>query len=236
METYAFLDNSSNASFCSVELAKQLQLSGQQRTLTLTTMEKEISKAESHVVSLEVFDLEEENMVELPFVFTRPKLPVSTESIASQDDINRWPHLAGIDIPRIQANVGLLIGCDASDVLEPKEIRASRNGGPYATRTIFGWVVNGPLGRARSSPSHTANFVNADLELNEQFQKYCDMEFNDSVYSNKSSMSSNDRRALDIMKATAQLKDGHYEIALPWISDPPCLENISLSQNTGLSY
>ena len=51
------------------------------------------------------------------------------------------------------------------------------------------------------------------------------MEFNDSVYSNKSSMSSNDRRALDIMKATAQLRDGHYEIALPWISDPPCLEN-----------
>jgi len=225
VETYAFLDTGSNASFCSVELAKQLHLSGQQRTLTLTTMEKENSKAESHVVSLEVLDLEEENMVELPFVFTRPKLPVSTESIASQADINRWPHLAGIDIPRIQANVGLLIGCDASDVLEPKEIRASRNGGPYATRTIFGWVVNGPLGRARSSPSRTANFVNADLQLNEQFQKYCDMEFNDSVYSNKSSMSSNDRRALDIMKATAQLKDGHYEIALPWISDPPCLEN-----------
>ena len=131
-------------------------------------------------------------MVELPFVFTWSKLPVSTESIASQDDINQWPHFAGIDTPRIQANVGLLIGCHASDVLEPKEIRASRNGGLYATRTIFAWVVNGPLGRARSSPSLTANFVNAALQLNEQFQNYCDMEFNNSVYRNKSAMSSND--------------------------------------------
>ena len=41
----------------------------------------------------------------------------------------------------------------------------------------------------------------------------------------KSSTSLNGRHALDIMKTTAQLKDGHYEIALPWISDPPCLEN-----------
>ena len=135
-----------------------------------------------------MLELEEENMVELPFAFTRPKLLVSTESIASQDDINGRPHLAGIDIPRIQANVGLLIGCDASEVLEPKEKRASRNGEPKATRTIFGCVVNGPLGRAKSLPSHTANFVNADLQLNEQFQKYCDMEFNDSVYISKSSM------------------------------------------------
>ena len=77
-------------------------------------------------------------MVDLPFAFTRPKLPVSTDSIAPQDDIIPWPHLAGINIQRIQGNTGLLIGCDASDVLEPKEIKARRNGGPYTTRTIFG--------------------------------------------------------------------------------------------------
>jgi len=154
VETYAFLYTGSNASFCSVKLAKQLHLSGQQSTLPLTTMENENSKADSHLISLEVLDLEEENMV---------NLPVSTESIAAQNDIIRWPHFAGIDIPKIHANIGLLIGCDASDVLEPKEIKASRNGGPYTTRTIFSWVVNGPLGRARSSHSCTTN-----LQLNEQ--------------------------------------------------------------------
>ena len=63
-----------------------------------------------------------------------------------------------------------------SRILEPKEIRSSCKGGPYATRTIFGWVVNGLLGRTKSSLSRTTNFINADLELSEQFQNYCNME------------------------------------------------------------
>ena len=188
-------------------------------------MEKENSMTESLVVSLGVLNLEEENMVELPFVFTRPRLPVTAENIATQDDIKRWPHLNGIEIPQIQANVGLLIGCDAPDILEPKEIKSSCKGGPYATRTIFGWVVNGPLGRTQSSPSRTTNFIKADVELSEQLQNYCNMEFNDSVYGEKSSMSQNDKRALQTMQETAILKNGHYEIALPWKNGPPCLEN-----------
>ena len=99
VETYALLYTGSNAFFCSVDLAKQLHLSGRQRTLTLTTIEKENDKAESHLMSLEVLKLEEENMVDLLFAFTRPKLPVSTDSIAPQDDIIPWPHLAGTNIP-----------------------------------------------------------------------------------------------------------------------------------------
>lgn len=42
-------------------------------------MEKEKSRAKSPVVSLEVLDLEEENIVELPVALTRPKLPVSVK-------------------------------------------------------------------------------------------------------------------------------------------------------------
>ena len=41
----------------------------------------------------------------------------------------------------------------------------------------------------------------------------------------KSSMSLNDKRALDVMRNSAKLKSGHYEIALPWKDDPPFLEN-----------
>ena len=225
VKTYAFLDNGSNTSFCSEELAKQLGLSGKETTLSLTTMEKENSKTESLEVSLEVLDMEEEIIVELPLVFTRPKLPVSVETAAKQEDIDRWPHLAGVTVYGIKADVGLLIGSDVPEVMEPKEIRPSKNGGPYATRTVFGWVVNGPLGRAQAADTRTANFIKADVELSEQFRKYCNMEFSDSIYSNKSSMSQNDKRALEVMRKSATLKGGHYEIALPWKDDPPLLEN-----------
>lgn len=51
-------------------------------------MEKENSRAKSLVVSLEVLDLEEENIVELPVALTRPKLPVSVETAAKQEDLD----------------------------------------------------------------------------------------------------------------------------------------------------
>ena len=98
--------------------------------------------------------------------------------MATQQDIDKWDH-HGIEIRCIDANVELLIGSDAPEILEPKEIRASRNGGPYASRTILGWVVNGPLGRASSCETQTANFIKADLELTEQFHNFCNVDFND---------------------------------------------------------
>ena len=56
IQTYAFLDNGSNASSCSEELANQLNLSGKRTTLSLTTMERENSKTDCRVVSLEVLE------------------------------------------------------------------------------------------------------------------------------------------------------------------------------------
>ena len=120
IQTYAFLDNGSNTSFCSEKLANQLNLSGKRTTLLLTTMERENSKTDCRVVSLEVLDLDEENLFELPVVFTRPNLPVTTESAANQQDVEKWQYLSEVKIPNIDADVSLLIGSDAPEILEPK--------------------------------------------------------------------------------------------------------------------
>ena len=231
VETYAFLDSGSNTSFCTEKLMRLLNLEGTKMTLSLTTMESANTPIETSYVNLEVLDLNEDNVVELPMVFSRPSLPISRDSIAGQKDVNRWPHLKGITIPHIEAEVGLLIGSDAPKALQPIEVRESKNGGPFATRTVLGWVLNDPLGR-RTNQTRTANFIKADVELNQQFERFCDLEFNDSIYDPKTSMSQNDKRALDVMKSTARLTNGHYEIALPWKNYPPCLKNNkSLAEN-----
>ena len=68
-------------------------------------------------------------------------------------------------IPNIEADVGLLIGSDdAPEILEPKQVIPSQNGGPYATRTTLSWVVNGPLGKVTNSIARSANFIKADLQ------------------------------------------------------------------------
>lgn len=48
-------------------------------------------------------------------------------------------------IPHINANIDLLIGMNASKLMEPWELISSPGEGPYAVKTLFGWVINGPL-------------------------------------------------------------------------------------------
>ena len=84
--------------------------------------------------------------------------------------------------------------------------------------------MDGPLGRLSDREGLHANFVKADTALSQQLERFCILEFNNSA-DNDLAMSRNDLRALSVMKETAQLKENHYEIALPWKSDPPRLED-----------
>jgi len=57
---------------------------------------------------IEVSNLRDHNLIELPMVYSRPRLPISTNAIGTQEDVNRWPHLKGITVPNIEAEIGLL--------------------------------------------------------------------------------------------------------------------------------
>lgn len=225
IETYAFLDSGSNTTFCTESLLQKLNIKGKKTQLSLTTIQSENVSTQCSVANLEIFDLSQRNLVDLPRVYSTQSLPVSISSISSQEDVNRWPHLKGIIIEKIDADIDLLIGSDVPQALQPREVRESKDGGPFATRTILGWVLNGPLGRADNTAVHTASFIRADEELNRQFESFCNLEFNDTRHDDKVSMSRNDRKALAMMEETVQLKDRHYELALPWKEYPPCLGN-----------
>ena len=43
------------------------------------------------------------------------------------------------------AKVGLLIGSNCPKALEPMDVVASENGGPFAVKTFAGWAIVGPL-------------------------------------------------------------------------------------------
>ena len=138
--------------------------------------------------------------------------------------MDRLTYLERIQVPHIDAEIDLLIGNDVPEVLQPKEVKESRDGGPYAVRTLFGWAINGPLGRMSTS-TRTSNRIQSSSELNVQFGKFCEMEFNDSQFSIEKTMSQEDRKALSMMEQSVRLRDGHYEVALPWKVFPPDLPN-----------
>ncbi|XP_068724103.1 uncharacterized protein [Montipora capricornis] len=132
--TYAFLDSGSNTSFCTDDLLKKLNIKGERTNISLTTLQSTKESVNCSIVNLEVSDLSDSNVVELPNVFSSPSLPVSADTIGNQEDVNRWPHLKGIKIESIRAEIGLLIGSDAPHILQPREFRESKDGGPFATR------------------------------------------------------------------------------------------------------
>ena len=88
-----------------------------------------------------MFYLNEQNFVEPPTVFSTPQLPVSKNSIPQQEDVGNYPYLKGIQLPKIDAPIGLLIGNDILKALEPNQVTASNDKGPYAVKTIFGWTL-----------------------------------------------------------------------------------------------
>ena len=96
---------------------------------------------------------------------------------------------------------------------------------PYATKTALGWVLNGPLGRAPSNLQLTSNFATTDTKLSKQFEQFCNFEFNDCQFDYKPAVSSEDKRAIEIMKETVCMENGHYQIALPFRNYPPDLPN-----------
>ena len=118
--TYAFLDSGSNTTFCTHELTRILDIEREKTRLSLTPLGKHNCITECVLFSLEVFDLAENNLVELPTVFSVPVLPVSKDSIPRQDDLLRFPYLRGIQIPSIDSEIGLLIGSDILKALEPQ--------------------------------------------------------------------------------------------------------------------
>ena len=89
VQTYALVDTGSNSTYCSEELGKQLELVGQQEPLNLTTMDKMNSRVETEKVSFEVSDVREENVLQLPVVYSRPSLPANLDNLCEPEDLSK---------------------------------------------------------------------------------------------------------------------------------------------------
>ena len=65
-------------------------------------------------------------------------------------DVSKYPHWMDIPLPMIHKGTkcDLLIGQDNGHLLIPLEVRYDMNDMklPYATRSVYGWALNGPVG------------------------------------------------------------------------------------------
>ncbi len=153
---------------------------------------------------LEVCGLEENNYIDLPTVLTQRHLPVKDGNIPRQEDIEKWPYLHDVRLPHIEAAVGLLIGVNTHKAMEPWKVINSINNGPYAVKTVLGWIVNGPKEEARKSgiQSYTANRISVE-KIEDLLVKQFNMDFPKCCYEDNSEMSQEDRQFMMSVNSVA---------------------------------
>lgn len=97
------------------------------------------------VSGLEVSSLNENNFIPLPDVFTQKEMPITTDNFPTKQDLARWLYLKKVNISIIDSRIELVIGTNASKIIEPWKIINSQGEGSYAIKNLLGWVVNEPL-------------------------------------------------------------------------------------------
>ncbi|XP_074641192.1 uncharacterized protein LOC141898938 [Tubulanus polymorphus] len=121
--TFAFLDPGSSISFCTSSLLKQIGGIGKKVRLNLDTMARSTMLDTQIVHCLEVRGLETEDVVFMPAVYTTEQMPVSPLHVPTEDDIRKWSHMSDVKLPKIDAEIGLLIGNNIADAYTPFELR-----------------------------------------------------------------------------------------------------------------
>ena len=142
--TQAFLDTGSTSSFITNDLIDKL---GIRRTpvvkVTTVTINHGTDTRKAKVISdLEISDVFESS----PYSHLQPllsiqRLPATIDDAPSQDDISEFPEFSNIFIPRVNSDVGVLIGNDNRHIMKPHEIISSESD-HYGIRTAVGCVVN----------------------------------------------------------------------------------------------
>ena len=231
---FAFLDQGSTTSLCDERLLKELDITGEKTSFTLSTLNNSAAQAGSKV-DLIVSSLSDSGNLRLKNVLSVNKLPVRPNQPLKHRGKACWPHLQKLKIPHSEnQEVMLLIGVDTPEAFWIEDEIRGKPGEPYAIKTMLGWSLIGPATGETSEVS--ANFMIADESLEQQVRSMWELErhFSTGI---ECQMSRNDRYALRIMKdSTVLTEDGHYQLALPWRPGAPQFESNKNQAAVRLAY
>ena len=147
--TYAMLDNCSSGTFILEDVATTLGVEGANIKLVVKTVNGPVLLDTKVLSGLIVSDINGSNSIQLGKAYTKDDIAAVEEDVPVPELARRWTHLKCIQAelpPRLPgAKVGLLIGSNCPKALEPVDIVASENGGPFAVKTFAGWAIVGPL-------------------------------------------------------------------------------------------
>ena len=237
--TYAMLDTCSTGSFVLKDIAASLGVKGADTQLMVKTVNGTKLHDTEVLNGLVVSDLNGDNTLQLPKIFTKEDLS-TCEDVPTPELAYRWEHLKRIatDLPTqlSDAKIGLLIGSNCPKALEPLDVLASQDGGPFAIKTFAGWAIVGPLYMSNKElPMVNCNRVAAkevgsDRHFDHHFMvedkvreivtpqalnKKFELDFSERTEDKGQEYSQEDKKFLQIVnQGTRRTEDNHYEMTI----------------------
>ena len=144
IETYAFLDNGSDTTLIDHTTAETLGLLGASRKLTIATLHG----TEVHNLALVTIDVEaidRSHSLKIDDAYVIKELPIKDACTPSEVSMKDWPHLRDVQLHRLpNRKISILIGTNVPESQWVIEQRIGNRKQPFASRTVFGWVIFGP--------------------------------------------------------------------------------------------
>ena len=216
--THAFLDGGSDTTLCLQSLIQDLGVEDAKPVEYMMTTVNSQQQKTGYEVRLSVESIVGGDKFQLDGVLTTDNLPVTLRHVATNNEVQKWPHLQDIVLPETgDKQVTILIGSDRPDIIDNYiDRRAGERGEPCAAKTPLGWTVYGPMGESEGKQV-SINFTRSESDaLNQKLEKMYNAEFQDLDNRVEESMSVEDRYSEEIMSRTTAFKDGHYRIGLPF--------------------
>ncbi|XP_058448081.1 uncharacterized protein LOC131432741 [Malaya genurostris] len=157
-------------------------------------------------------------------VHTVENLKLPQHSLDVPQLIQQYTHLQGIPVAKFQQSTPqILIGLKDIHLYAPIESRIGQPEEPIAVRSKLGWTVYGPTSEAHFDTGlvghHSCNTV-SNQELHDLLKSHYDME-ETGISVALLPEPEEDRRALEILKATTVRIGDRFEIGLLWKDDDP---------------
>ena len=222
VKTNAFLDSGSTHSFCSHSLLKELRCRPDEAiTMNLTTVQNQ-ARLPSHVVrDVLIKDLSNTFCLSLPPLLTLEHISVSRDDFQTSRNMYQYLRERGVYIAEVEGDVGLLLGTNAALAMEPLEVVNSKDGGPYAIRTRFGWIISG--GENLGNPSVNSMWVTKEWA-----------KVKGTLATEERGPSVEDRLwCAHVDASCTRTEDGNFQIALPLREDNltlPCNKMMALKR------
>lgn len=221
VQTYAFIDFGSDASFCSTALLNRLKCGNLTPIqLSVSQLWEDGRKENSIMISdMKICDVDESSFISMPPVYTVDKINVSVDDIVKKEELQQWPQLCTLDFPDFDQEIGLMIGNNVPQAMEPYEvIHSSEEGGPFAIKSKLGWLVFGSPRAMNQSRVHVNRTKVDDVNLDLMLTNVYNREFQDlSLCSSSKGLSGEDRKWLEKVEDSCAMNScGHYEISMPF--------------------